>query len=186
VIPMMNKAQADIAYGFTSMTRHDPDYYALSLLNNVFGQYALGGRLGDSIRERQGMAYYVYSTFDANVAAGPLVVRAGVSGANVDRAIASIDEEIDMLVREGPTAKEHKESTDYVIGSLPRSLETNAGIAHFLQTSEFFGLGMNHDVELPALLRAVTLDQVREVAARYLDPAVATVVVAGPYADSEA
>ena len=108
---MMNKAQTDIAYGFIAIARHDPDYYALSLLNNVLGQYALGGRLGDSIRERQGMAYYVYSSFDGNVVAGPLVVRAGVSAANVDRAIASIDEEIGSLAREGPTEKEHREST---------------------------------------------------------------------------
>ena len=48
-------------------------------MNNVLGQYALGGRLGDSIRERQGMAYYVSSSFDANVVAGPLMIRAGVS-----------------------------------------------------------------------------------------------------------
>ena len=41
-------------------------------MNNVLGQYALGGRLGDSIRERQGMAYYVFSSFDANVVEGPL------------------------------------------------------------------------------------------------------------------
>ncbi|HEX7137891.1 MAG TPA: pitrilysin family protein, partial [Vicinamibacterales bacterium] len=68
VIPMMNKAQSDIAYGFTAVTRHDPDYYAFWLMNNAFGQYAIGGRLGDSIREKQGMAYYVSSSLDANVA----------------------------------------------------------------------------------------------------------------------
>ena len=51
---MMNKAQADIAYGFTTIARRDPAYYAFSLMNNVLGQYALGGRLGDSIRERAG------------------------------------------------------------------------------------------------------------------------------------
>src|SRR6185295_4668925 len=79
VIPMMNKAQTDIAYGFTAIARHDPDYYAYWLMNNAFGQYSLGGRLGDSIRERQGMAYYVSSSLDANIAEGPLVVRAGVS-----------------------------------------------------------------------------------------------------------
>ena len=62
VIPMMNKAQADIAYGFTTIRRSDPRYYAFWLMNNVFGQYAIGGRLGDSIRERQGMAYYVSSS----------------------------------------------------------------------------------------------------------------------------
>src|SRR5947207_2552424 len=78
VIPMMNKAQTDIAYGFTSIRRADPAYEALRLMNNVLGQYALGGRLGDSIRERQGMAYYVSSAADPNVIEGPLLVRAGV------------------------------------------------------------------------------------------------------------
>jgi zinc protease len=71
VMPMMSKAQVDIAYGFATVTRRDPDYYALTLMNNVLGQYGLGGRLGDSIRERQGMAYYAFSTFDGNVGEGP-------------------------------------------------------------------------------------------------------------------
>ena len=57
---MMNKAQADIAYGFTTIVRSDPQYYAYTLMNNALGQYGIGGRLGDSIRERQGMAYYAY------------------------------------------------------------------------------------------------------------------------------
>ncbi len=181
VIPMMNKAQTDIAYGLITMGRHDPDYHAFHLLNNVLGQYALGGRLGDSIRERQGMAYYVFSSFDPYIVPGPLVVRAGVSAANVERAVASIDEEVGALAREGPSPKEHAESTEYLIGSLPRALETNAGIAQFLQTSEFFGLGMDYDVRLPALLRGVSHDQIRAVAARYLDPGSAAVVIAGPY-----
>ena len=76
---MMNKAQADIAYGFVGVRRSDADYYAGWVMNNALGQYALGGRLGDSIRERQGMAYYVYSTLDASLAEGPMMIRAGVS-----------------------------------------------------------------------------------------------------------
>jgi len=181
VIPMMNKAQADIAYGFTTITRRDPAYYAFWLMNNAFGQYAIGGRLGDSIRERQGMAYYVSSSLDANVAPGPLVIRAGVSPANVDRAVASIDEEVGRLVREGLTPKELDESRRYLIGSIPRALETNAAIANFLQTAEFFGLGLDYDMRLPELLGAVTLDEVTEAARRALDPDRATVVIAGPY-----
>ena len=181
VIPMMNKAQADIAYGFTTITRRDPAYYAFWLMNNAFGQYAIGGRLGDSIRERQGMAYYVSSSLDANVAPGPLVIRAGVSPANVDRAVASIDEEVGRLVREGLTPKELDESRRYLIGSIPRALETNAAIANFLQTAEFFGLGLDYDVRLPDLLRAVTLDEVNAAARRVLDPERAAIVVAGPY-----
>jgi zinc protease len=181
VVPMMNKAQADIAYGFTTITRRDPAYYALWLMNNAFGQYALGGRLGDSIRERQGMAYYVSSALDANVGEGPLAIRAGVSPANVDRAVASIDEEVARLVREGLTAKELDESRRYLVASIPRALETNAAIANFLQVEEFFGLGLDYDACLPGLLGAVTLDDVNAAARRTLDPDRATLVIAGPY-----
>jgi zinc protease len=183
VIPMMNKSQADIAYGFVTIKRSDPAYYAFWLMNNAFGQYAIGGRLGDSIRERQGMAYYVSSTLDANVIEGPLAIRAGVSPANVDRAVASIDEEVMRLLREGLTEKELDESRRYLIGSIPRALETNAAIANFLQTAEFFGLGLDYDVRLPALLGAVTLDDANAAARRALDPDRATVVIAGPYED---
>jgi zinc protease len=181
VMPMMNKVQADIAYGFISIRRADPAYYAYWLMNNILGQYSLGGRLGDRIRERQGMAYYVFSALDANVIPGPLFIRAGVSPANVDRAIASIDEELTKLAAEGPTESELAESKQYLIGSMPRHLETNIGIANFLQTMEFFGLGLDYDVRLPALLRAVTRDEVHDAARRVLAPDRATLVVAGPY-----
>src|SRR5206468_11921728 len=184
VVPMMNKAQADIAYGFTTIRRRDPDYYAFWLMNNVFGQYSIGGRLGESIRERQGMAYYVSSSFDANVAEGPLVVRAGVSPGNVDRAVASIDHEIRLLLTEGFTAKELDESKRFLIGSIPRALETNAAIAGFLQTVEFFDLGVDYDLRLPALLSAVTLDDANAAARDALSPDRATLVIAGPYDDS--
>ena len=184
VIPMMNKSQADIAYGFTAITRHDPAYYAFWLMNVAFGQYAIGGRLGDSIRERQGMAYYVSSALEANVAPGPLVIRAGVSPANVDRAVASIDEEVVRLVTDGLTPQELDESRRYLIGSIPRSLETNAAIANFLHTEEFFGLGLDYDVRLPDLLNAVTMDDVNAAARSVLNPDRATVVIAGPYADN--
>ena len=181
VVPMMNKAQADIAYGFTSVRRADPTYYASWLMNNILGQYSLGGRLGESIRERQGMAYYVFSALDANLIPGPLMIRAGVSPANVERAIASIDEELAQIAAEGPTEKELAESKQYLIGSMPRTLETNLGIANFIQTEEFFKLGLDYDVRVPGLLQAVTRDQVHDVARRTLDPSRATVVVAGPY-----
>lgn len=181
VIPMMNKAQADIAYGFTTITRNDPAYYAYWLMNHIMGQYSMGGRLGDSIRERQGMAYYVYSSLDANLVPGPLMVRAGVSAANVARAVASIDTELTSLAADGPTEHELNESKQYLIGSLPRTLETNAGIAAFLQTAEFFGLGLDYDVRVPGLLKAVTRDEVHEAARRCVNPERAAVVVAGPY-----
>jgi zinc protease len=181
VLPMMNKAQADIAYGFVSITRLDPQYYAYWLMNNILGQYALGGRLGDSIRERQGMAYYTFSSLDASFAAGPLIVRAGVNPANVERAVSSIDAELVKLAEEGPSDREIAESKQYLIGSLPRSLETNVGIATFLQIAELFGLGRDYDVRLPGLLAAVSREDVHAAARATLQPSRATITVAGPY-----
>jgi zinc protease len=181
VVTMMNKAQTDIAYAFVGVRRSDPDYYAGWVMNNALGQYALGGRLGDSIRERQGMAYYVYSTLDASRAQGPLMIRAGVAAADVDRTIASIDRELMTVRAEGLTSKELEESKSYLVGSIPRQLETNAGIAGFLLSAEFHALGVDHDQQLPGLIGSVSLEEANRVAERLLDPSRAAIVVAGPY-----
>lgn len=181
VYPMMNKAQADIAYGFVSIARSDPAFFAFTLMNNILGQYSLGGRLGDSIRERQGMAYYVFSALDASVIPGPLMVRAGVGPANVERTIASIDHELSTFAADGPTDEELAESKQYLVGSLPRTLETNVGIASYLQMMEFFGLGLDYDLRVPGLLQAVTREEVHAAARRTLDIGRASLVVAGPY-----
>ena len=112
------------------------------------------------------------------------MVRAGVSADNVARTIASIDHEISLVLGDGFTEKEVAESRQYLVGSLPRQLETNGGIASFLLNAEFYGLGLDYDRRLPDLIRAVTRDAAMEAARRLLDPARAIVVVAGPQAEA--
>jgi zinc protease len=179
-IMMPDKSQADIAYGFVSISRLDPAYYSYWVMNTILGQLGIGGRLAENIRERQGMAYYAFSSFDPSLGPGPLVIRAGVDPANVDRAIAAIDHEVGALGREGATEQELLETRRFLIGSIPRMLENNASIASFLQTIEFFGLGLDYDRRLPSLLDAVTLDDVNRAAASVLDPSHGCAVVAGP------
>jgi zinc protease len=181
-IAMPGKSQSDIVYGFNTIRRLDPRYYAYWMMNNVLGQFGLGGRLADNIRERQGMAYYAYSTFDASVGEGPLLVRAGVDPANVERTIEAIDREVRTLAAEGPTAAEVSETREYLVGSIPRLLENNPGIAAFLLTTEQYGLGPDYDRRLPGLIRAVTADDIH-AAAGSLDPAAASIAVAGPVDD---
>ena len=180
VIAMPGKLQTDIAYGFTAVRRLDPRYYACWMMNNILGQFGLGGRLADNIRERQGMAYYAFSTLDPAPLDAPLLIRAGVDPANVERALAAIDHEVRTLAATGPTATELDESRAYLIGSIPRMLETNQSIATFLQMCEDYGLGLDFDQRLPRLLNAVTLDQVRAAAAEVLDPDRAAIAIAGP------
>jgi zinc protease len=185
-VPMMNKAQADVVYGLVGVRRSDPDFIAISVMNNALGQYAIGGKLGDSIRERQGMAYYVYSSLDATFGPGPFSIRAGVAAANVERTIASIDAELNAVIKDGFTTQEIDESKGYLIGSLPRQLETNAAIASFLLNAETFGLGLDYDEKLPGLIAAVTKDHADAAAKRLLDPSKATIAVAGPWSPPSA
>jgi zinc protease len=179
-IEMPEKSQADIAYGFTSISRLDPAYCSHWVMNTVLGQFGLGGRLAENIRERQGMAYYAFSSFDPSLGPGPLVIRAGVDPNNVARTIEAIDAEVGALGRDGATERELQETLQYLVGSIPRMLETNQSIATFLQTAEFFGLGLDYDRQLPSLLRAVTLEDVRAAAASVLRPDRASVAVATP------
>jgi zinc protease len=179
-IAMPGKLQTDIAYGFTAVRRLDPRYYACWLMNNILGQFGLGGRLANNIRERQGMAYYAFSTFDPAPLDAPVLIRAGVDPANVERTLAAIDQEVRTLAGDGPSATELDESRAYLIGSIPRMFETNQSIAAFLQMCEDYGLGLDFDRRLPRLLNAVTLDQVRAAAAEVLDPDRAAIAIAGP------
>ena len=180
IVPLPGKVQADIAYGFAALARTDARYPSASVMNTVLAQYGLGGRLGESIRERQGMAYYAYSGLEADVGAGPLIVSAGVSASDVARALRSIDEEVATMAADGVTDRELRDAKQFLIGSIPRTLETNASIAAFLQMSERFDLGLDYDIRLPRLLEAVTLDDVRDVARSILIPERAAIAVAGP------
>jgi zinc protease len=180
VVEMPGKSQADIAYGFIAIERLDPKFYAYYVMNNILGQFGLGGRLADNIRERQGMAYYAFSLFDPSLGPGPLMVRAGVDPANVERTVDAIDHEVGTLGTGGPTTQELTQSQQYLIGSLPRTLETNAGIAHFLQNAEIFGLGLDYDQRLPERLRAVTIEDVGAAATELLHPERAAIAIAGP------
>lgn len=180
VVSMPGKSQTDIAYGFTAIRRLDPRYDAYALMNNVLGQFGLGGRLADNIRERQGMAYYAFSMFEPSAAEGSLVIRAGVDPSNVSRALAAIDLEVRRLADGGPSAAELEASRRYLIGSVARMLETNDSIAAFLQSAEQFGLGLDYDRRLPDHLGGVTIDDVARAAAEVLDPDAAAVAIAGP------
>jgi zinc protease len=127
------------------------------------------------------MAYYVFSSLDASLGAGPFSIRAGVSADNVERAIASIDTELAAVIANGFTAQEIDESKSYLVGSLPRQLETNAAIAAYLLNADFFGLGLDYDERVPGLVQAVTIASANEAARRLLDPSRATIAVAGPW-----
>jgi zinc protease len=141
------------------------------------------GRLGETVRDQQGLAYYAYSGLEAGLGRGPWSVRAGVNPANVDQAVESILAEIARLRDEPVTDQELEDGGDYLTGSLPLQLETNEGIASTLLHMELHKLGDDYVIRFPDLMRAVTKEQIQAAAHKYLDPEHYALAIVGPYED---
>jgi len=181
-IPMPGKVQSDVIWAVHGLRRADPDYYPVMLANMVLGQLGMGGRLGENVRERQGMAYYCYSGLEADIGAGPWSAVAGVSPENVERAIAAILHEVERFVADGPTEQELADARAFLTGSLVLGLETNDGMAGTLLGIERHGLGLDYIDRYPAIINAVSHAQIVAAARRYLSTERYVLAVAGPTA----
>jgi zinc protease len=179
-IAMSGKAQADVIWCVHGLKRHDPDYYAAMLGNMVLGRLGMSGRLGDNVRDTQGMAYYVYSGLQADEQAGPWAVAAGVNPSNVERALQAIVHEIEKFRQEGPTEQELSDVRAFLTGSLVLGLETNAGIAGTLLSIERYGLGLDYIARYPGIIQGVSHDDIVRVARTYLSVEDYALAVAGP------
>ena len=180
VIEIPGKSQADLAVGWLTLPRSDPDYQAFEIANLILGRLGLMGRLGANVRDKQGLAYYAYSTIDAGSQASLWSSRAGVDPSNVEKAIAGIVEEVERIRRELVTDEELADAKSFSTGVLPLALETNDGVASNLLAIEHFELGLDYLDRYPAMINALTREQVLEAAQRHLDPARLAIAVAKP------
>lgn len=178
--PLAGKTQADVVIGYPGLRRTDSDFYALSIGDLIFGRLGLYGRLGANVRDKQGLAYYVYSGVEANLGAGPWAVHAGVNPKNLDRAIEGIIAEIKHLRSEPVTQDELSEAKDFVTGSLALRLETNEGVASTLSDIELFDLGLDYLQRYPNIIRAITAEQILAVAQKYAQVENYALSIAGP------
>jgi zinc protease len=183
-IALDGKSQTDVIWAVHGLDRRSPDYYAASVANMILGQLGIGGRLGERVREEQGLAYYCGSSLDADLGAGPWTAMAGVNPAHVERAIDAIVHEIRQFAAEGPTEQELADAHDFMTGRLAIGLETNDSIASTLLGIERYQLGLDYIERYPAIIYSIDRDQVVEVARRYLATDDYAIVTAGPPASS--
>jgi zinc protease len=179
-ITVAGKSQTDVIWAVHGLSRLDPNYYAASVGNMILGRIGLGGRLGENVRENRGLAYYCGSSLDTDLAAGPWAALAGVNPEDVDEAVEAIVYEIERFVADGPTAEEMSDAQDYMTGSTVLGLETNDGIAATLLGVERYGLGLDYIARYPAIIRAITAEDVTRVARSYLSVSDYVLVTAGP------
>jgi len=179
-VPVPDKTQVDIALGFKGIARTHPDYHALDQATQILGGMGLMGRLGDNVRDRQGLAYYAYARMREGFGDGLWSVRAGVNPANAERAIASALDEIRRM-QDGPvTDREIADVQSYLVGVLPLRIETNDGLASALNSIELYGLGADYLARYPDIIRSVTQDAIQRVAQSHLTTERYSLAIAGP------
>jgi zinc protease len=179
-VTLPGKTQADLILGLPGPRRSAPDYLDASLMNTILGVFGMMGRIGKSVREEQGLAYYAYSQLSGGTGPTPWIASAGVAPDKVEQAISSIREEIRRIQTEPVTGEELADSQAYRTGSLPVSLETNAGLADIITDMELFDLGLDYLQRYPEMIRSITAERIQSAAQKYLSADEIAIAVAGP------
>jgi zinc protease len=174
------KSQADLAIGIPTISRLDDAYYALDVSNLILGRLGLMGRLGAEVRDRAGLAYYAFSQIEPRADGSLWTARAGVDPANVARTLVAVEREIARMRDEPVSALELEDAKSYLIGVLPLALETHDGVAATLLTIEQFGLGLDYVSRYPAIISAISREDVRNATEAFLDPDRIVIGIAGP------
>ncbi len=180
-VSIPGKSEADIIMGTAGPPRRSPDFLAGSIGNNILGQFGFYGRIGESVRERSGMAYHVSSSLSGGIGPGPWLFLAGVDPKNLEKVVELIRQEIIRFTSEVVTSEELEDSQANYIGRLPLSLESNSGVAASLLNLERYSLGLDYYLRYPDLVHGITADEILETARRYLHPDRLAVVTAGTF-----
>ncbi|MBI5755937.1 MAG: insulinase family protein [Nitrospirae bacterium] len=165
-----NITQANIVLGHTGISRDNPDFYAVSVMNYILGGAGLTSRLSKEIREDKGLAYSVYSSFDVNKYPGAFAVGVQTKNKSARIAIEEILSELKRIREEPVSDDELKDAKAYLTGSFPLKLDTSAKIAGYLIFIEFHNLGLDYFEEYPKKISGVTEDDIIRVAKKYIDP----------------
>jgi zinc protease len=171
--------QSTIVLGHRGISRTNPDFYAVTVMNHILGAGGFSSRLMDSVRDKRGLAYSIMSHYEARAMPGSFWVNLQTRTETTNQAISGVLAEIKAM-REMPVSdQELAEAKSFLIGSFPLRLDSTAKLAHLLAQVEFFGLGFEYFSQYPRWIDRVTKEDVQRVARQYLDPERYALVVVG-------
>ncbi|MBY0449368.1 MAG: insulinase family protein [Cyanobacteria bacterium] len=177
--PKDDSAQAHIFKGWHAPALTDSDYYALNLMNTILGGAGLSARLFTELRDKQGLAYNVRSSYEAFRLGGMFYLYIGTEPSNKDRCLEGFKIECQKLMDTPVPAKELDEAKANILGRRSLYLETVHQQANYLGAQVMMGRTVSDVHEMPERISAVTAADIQRVAQRIMSqPAV--IAVAGP------
>jgi len=178
VIDMPESGQAGVTVARTAIVRSDPRYYAGLLANNVLGG-GYSARLNEEIRIKRGLSYGAGSSLTARQSTGAFTASAQTKPQSAPEVVTLVRQEMARLGQTPPTADELTARKSVLVGDYGRDIATTDGLAGILSDLALYGIDLGEMKVYTAKVEAVTPQQVRDFSASVLDPANATVVVAG-------
>ncbi|MNX07187.1 Peptidase M16 inactive domain protein [compost metagenome] len=181
----MDVNQSYVMLGNQSFKRNDPDYYATSLMLSILGG-GMNSRLFSEVRDRQGLAYGVWSSNRMDLTSGTVMVGLQTKTASTKQALNSIQHEIARMAKDGVTAKELADAKSAMLGFFPMQLESNPDLARMLTRIEFYGLGSDYLSRFAERVSAVDQAAIRRMAQKYLPSGDYALVLVAPAKQIEA
>ena len=172
-------SQASIILGHLGVSRDNPDFYTLTVMNYILGGGGFASRLTREVRSKRGLAYSIDSFFDASKHPGSFQVMLQTKNASAKEAISLTIKEMERIRNEPVAEDELEAAKNYLIGSFPLRLDSQSKLAGFLLQSEYYGLGLDYHLKYPSLIGSVTRDKVLRAAKTYLHPDRCILVVVG-------
>jgi zinc protease len=162
--------QANIILGNAGISRDNPDFYAITVMNYILGGGGFASRLLEEIRNKRGLAYSVQSFFDSGKYPGSFQIILQTKNSSAREALSLALQQMERIQKEPVSDKELEGAKKYLIGSFPLRLDTQGKLASFLIQVEYYGLGLDYPQKYPSLIRSVTSEDVLRVAKTYLHP----------------
>lgn len=178
VVDRPQAVQSEIRVGHLGVPRSCEDYFALSVMNAIFGG-VFNSRINLNLRERHGYTYGARSQFAFRKQAGPFVVAAPVRNEVTRESVAEMLGELRRIRTGDLEDRELEDTKSYLMGVFPATVQTASDIASRLVDMELYGLPEDYFDRYRENIAAVTKDDVTRVANKYLDPDRVLIVIVG-------
>jgi len=171
--------QSAAVFGHAGLARDDPDFIPAYVMNYVLGGGGRASRLMEEVREKRGLAYGVYAYLSVRDETALYIGSVQTANERMAESLEVIKAEWARMAADGITAEELDSAKRYLTGAFPLRFDSNAKIANYLVFMQEADLGIDYLERRNGLIEAVTLDDVKRVAAWLLKPENLSIVVVG-------